>query len=156
MSSTAAFDELLDRGDQVFRGSFAHAFEIRQPVGPQGVQIGGIPHEAALDKLDAGEFDALVVGNQDNRAFCAGANILMPNVTATRYRRGYQLYDGKPGLDESTEISCLALERSVTAVGESIGYRRRGTSPAAGAPGRRAARSRRRPRHPAAAERQPS
>jgi 3-hydroxyacyl-CoA dehydrogenase len=31
----------------------------------------------ALDKLDAGEFDALVVGNQDGRAFCAGANVLM-------------------------------------------------------------------------------
>lgn len=33
-------------------------------------------YELALDKLDAGEFDALVVGNQDKRAFCAGANIL--------------------------------------------------------------------------------
>ncbi|MBT3220813.1 MAG: hypothetical protein HN348_17145 [Proteobacteria bacterium] len=30
----------------------------------------------AMDKLDAGEFDALVVGNQDAKAFCAGANIL--------------------------------------------------------------------------------
>lgn len=33
-------------------------------------------YEGALDRLDAGEFDALVVGNQDGRAFCAGANIL--------------------------------------------------------------------------------
>jgi 3-hydroxyacyl-CoA dehydrogenase len=33
-------------------------------------------YEAALDKLDQGEFDALVVGNQDRKAFCAGANIL--------------------------------------------------------------------------------
>ena len=31
----------------------------------------------ALDKLDAGEFDALVVGNEDAKAFSAGANILM-------------------------------------------------------------------------------
>lgn len=31
----------------------------------------------ALDKLDANEFDALVVGNQDPKAFCAGANVLM-------------------------------------------------------------------------------
>ncbi|MCO4743451.1 MAG: enoyl-CoA hydratase/isomerase family protein [Proteobacteria bacterium] len=30
-----------------------------------------------LDKLDAGEFDAMVVGNQDPKAFCAGANVLM-------------------------------------------------------------------------------
>jgi 3-hydroxyacyl-CoA dehydrogenase len=34
-------------------------------------------YEKALDKLDAGEFEALVVGNQDARAFCAGANVLM-------------------------------------------------------------------------------
>ncbi|MCB9669276.1 MAG: 3-hydroxyacyl-CoA dehydrogenase/enoyl-CoA hydratase family protein [Alphaproteobacteria bacterium] len=31
----------------------------------------------ALDMLDADRFDALVVGNQDSRAFCAGANVLM-------------------------------------------------------------------------------
>ncbi len=34
-------------------------------------------YEKALDKLDDGEFDALVVGNQDARAFSAGANVLM-------------------------------------------------------------------------------
>ena len=31
----------------------------------------------ALDRLDGGEFEALVVGNQDSKAFCAGANLLM-------------------------------------------------------------------------------
>lgn len=34
-------------------------------------------YEKALDKLDDGEFEALVVGNQDARAFSAGANVLM-------------------------------------------------------------------------------
>ena len=34
-------------------------------------------YEQALDMLDAGRFDALVVGNQGGNAFCAGANILM-------------------------------------------------------------------------------
>jgi len=34
-------------------------------------------YAAALDKLDGPDFDALVVGNQDGKAFCAGANILM-------------------------------------------------------------------------------
>ena len=63
------------------------------------------------------------------RGLLAGANILMPNVTDTRFRRGYQLYDGKPGLDEGSEASCRALEQSVTAVGETIGYHQRGTSP---------------------------
>jgi biotin synthase len=59
----------------------------------------------------------------------AGANILMPNLTDTRFRRGYQLYDGKPGLDEGSEESTRALERSVAAIGESIGYHQLGTSP---------------------------
>lgn len=63
------------------------------------------------------------------RGLRAGANILMPNVTDTRFRRGYQLYDGKPGLDESSVESCRALERLVAAVGEEIGYHRLGTSP---------------------------
>jgi 3-hydroxyacyl-CoA dehydrogenase len=39
-------------------------------------------YSKALDRLDAGEFDALVVGNQDKRAFCAGANLLMVLMSA--------------------------------------------------------------------------
>jgi len=34
-------------------------------------------YEGALDRLDTGEFSSLVVGNQDGKAFCAGANLLM-------------------------------------------------------------------------------
>ena len=34
-------------------------------------------YSAALDLLDEGAFSTLVVGNQDGKAFCAGANILM-------------------------------------------------------------------------------
>lgn len=34
-------------------------------------------YELALDKLDGGEFDGLVVGNENKTAFCAGANLLM-------------------------------------------------------------------------------
>lgn len=38
----------------------------------------------ALDRLDAGDFEALVVGNQDDRAFCAGANIAMILMAASQ------------------------------------------------------------------------
>jgi biotin synthase len=63
------------------------------------------------------------------RGLLAGANILMPNLTHTRFRRGYQLYEGKPGLDEGSEESTRALERAVAAIGETVGYHRQGTSP---------------------------
>ena len=63
------------------------------------------------------------------RGLKAGANILMPNLTDTRFRRGYQLYDGKPGLDEGSVESTRALQRSVEAIGETIGYHQLGTSP---------------------------
>ena len=33
----------------------------------------------------------------------AGANILMPIVTLPRFRRDYQLYEGKPCINESSE-----------------------------------------------------
>lgn len=43
-------------------------------------------YSAALDRLDAGEFEALVVGNQDPRAFCAGANIAMILIAASQQK----------------------------------------------------------------------
>ena len=39
-------------------------------------------YEEALDKLDAGTFEALVVGNQGGVAFCAGANLMMVGAAA--------------------------------------------------------------------------
>jgi 3-hydroxyacyl-CoA dehydrogenase len=42
----------------------------------------------ALDRLDRGEWEALVVGNQDPRAFCAGANIAMILIAASQQQFG--------------------------------------------------------------------
>ncbi len=52
----------------------------------------------------------------------AGANIIMPNITDTSFRKCYQLYEGKPGLDENAISSRNALERSIISIGETIGY----------------------------------
>ena len=41
-------------------------------------------YSKALDMLDAGRFEALVVGNRDKRAFCAGANLLMVLMSASQ------------------------------------------------------------------------
>ena len=63
------------------------------------------------------------------RGLLAGANVLMPNVTDTRFRRSYQLYEGKPALDETAADARAALDRRLAALGESIAYGVRGDSP---------------------------
>ncbi len=52
----------------------------------------------------------------------AGANILMPNITPTDYRKFYQLYDNKPCLDENARQCKRCLERRIRAAGAGIGY----------------------------------
>ena len=59
----------------------------------------------------------------------AGANIIMPNVTDTKYREAYQLYDNKPCLDENSTMCRGCLSRRVTSIGETIGFNHWGDSP---------------------------
>ncbi|MDR1520456.1 MAG: [FeFe] hydrogenase H-cluster radical SAM maturase HydE [Planctomycetota bacterium] len=58
----------------------------------------------------------------------AGANVIMPNVTDLAFRRNYQLYAGKPCLEENADHcrGCLALR--VAGVGENILWGERGDS----------------------------
>jgi biotin synthase len=60
----------------------------------------------------------------------AGANIIMPNITPTDYRKFYQLYDNKPCLDENARKCRSCLETRVRHTsGEEIGYGEWGDSP---------------------------
>lgn len=59
----------------------------------------------------------------------AGANIIMPNLTDTKYRAGYQLYDGKPCLDENAGMCRFCLEGRIASVGETVGYGEQGDAP---------------------------
>jgi biotin synthase len=52
----------------------------------------------------------------------AGANIIMPNLTDVKYRNGYQLYDGKPCLDENASLCRGCLENRIRSIGETVGY----------------------------------
>lgn len=53
----------------------------------------------------------------------AGANIIMPNITPTDYRKFYQLYNNKPCLDENARKCRSCLETRVRhASGDEIGY----------------------------------
>ncbi|MDD4310109.1 MAG: [FeFe] hydrogenase H-cluster radical SAM maturase HydE [Candidatus Cloacimonetes bacterium] len=58
----------------------------------------------------------------------AGANILMPNITDTKFREGYQLYDGKPCLDENANMCQGCLSRRIASIGETIGFDQWGDS----------------------------
>lgn len=59
----------------------------------------------------------------------AGANIIMPNITDTKYREGYQLYENKPCLDENSAMCKGCLEARISSIGEKIGYNEWGDSP---------------------------
>jgi biotin synthase len=59
----------------------------------------------------------------------AGANIIMPNLTDTKYRASYQLYDNKPCLNENAGMCRGCLEMRIKSIGEEIGYNQWGDSP---------------------------
>ncbi len=59
----------------------------------------------------------------------AGANIIMPNLTDTKYRSAYQLYEDKPCLDENSSMCRSCLTRRIEGINESIGFNEWGDSP---------------------------
>jgi len=63
------------------------------------------------------------------KGIMAGANIIMPNITDTKYRDGYKLYDNKPCTDENSSICKGCLENRINSIDESIGYGEWGDSP---------------------------
>lgn len=56
------------------------------------------------------------------KALTIGANVLMPNLTPTDQRKAYQLYEGKPCLDESADLCKNCLEARIELSGGEIGY----------------------------------
>ncbi|PID57591.1 [FeFe] hydrogenase H-cluster radical SAM maturase HydE [candidate division KSB3 bacterium] len=78
---------------------------------------------AATTALQALRHDGREMGLQ------AGANIIMPNVTDTKYRASYQLYQNKPSIDENASLCRSRLEHRIYDIGEEIGYRKWGDSP---------------------------
>ncbi len=59
----------------------------------------------------------------------AGANVIMPNVTAGEYREGYKLYDDKPCVNENSEMCKNCLDNRIRGTGAEIGYNQWGDSP---------------------------
>lgn len=59
----------------------------------------------------------------------AGANVIMPNISDTEYRRRYQLYENKPCLDENSTQCRNCLAHRIESIGETINWNGRGDSP---------------------------
>ncbi len=56
------------------------------------------------------------------KAIKVGANIIMPNLTPTKYREDYLLYEDKPCTDEDAEECKRCLEARIHMAGGKIGY----------------------------------
>jgi biotin synthase len=67
--------------------------------------------------------------NGREQGLLAGANVIMPNVTDTEYRKHYQLYENKPCMDENSTQCRSCLHGRVLSVGEDILWGERGDSP---------------------------
>ena len=61
---------------------------------------------------------ALDPANGREKGLLAGANVIMPNVGEVGYRKDYQLYNGKPALDENGRSIRQDLLDSLRAIGE--------------------------------------
>jgi biotin synthase len=56
------------------------------------------------------------------KALAVGANVIMPNLTPSKYRKAYQLYEDKPCLDEDKELCRSCLEARIEMTGNEIGF----------------------------------
>jgi len=63
------------------------------------------------------------------KALRAGANIIMPNITPSKYRPDYTLYQGKPCADEEPEQCMGCLNARIRMIGEEVGLNEWGDSP---------------------------
>jgi len=59
----------------------------------------------------------------------AGANVVMPNITAMEYRRKYLLYDNKPCIDDSPADCTACMKMRIESIGEELVLDTRGDSP---------------------------
>ncbi|MEW5817603.1 MAG: [FeFe] hydrogenase H-cluster radical SAM maturase HydE [Spirochaetota bacterium] len=62
-------------------------------------------------------------------AFEYGANIIMPILTPTRFRKDYSLYDGKPCIDENAKQCKECIAERIRSIGRNVGWNDFGDSP---------------------------
>lgn len=63
------------------------------------------------------------------KGILAGANVIMPNATSKNIKPKYQLYRGKPNLEDDAITGKILLEKSLKDIGEEVVYFKQGNSP---------------------------
>jgi len=108
----------------------ASAMMAKDPLLALGLKMIAVTR-LALPTLNIAATTALqaLVEDGRERGITYGANVTMPNVTPRGVRRNYQLYDGKPCLDEGSLECRGCLERRVIAAGRRVGWDEWGDSP---------------------------
>ena len=66
-------------------------------------------------------FDAVFPGSGRDLALQRGANVFMPNTTPVEFRRDYQLYPGKPCVDEDASQCATCVLHRIEALGRKPG-----------------------------------
>ncbi|MCX8022680.1 MAG: [FeFe] hydrogenase H-cluster radical SAM maturase HydE [Syntrophorhabdaceae bacterium] len=66
-------------------------------------------------------YDAVFKGQGRKLALKRGANIYMPNITPTKYRKEYQLYPGKPHITDNGEESIKYAISTIGSINRPIG-----------------------------------
>ena len=57
-----------------------------------------------------------------------GCNVVMPNLSPQRFRKGYQLYDNKPCLEDEPTHCASCLESRIQSRGREVGWNMSGSS----------------------------
>ena len=65
-------------------------------------------------------FDALAPGGRD-RLLQVGCNVFMPNLSPAKYRKLYQLYPGKPCVDEDGAACAICVQGRIARLGRRVG-----------------------------------
>lgn len=68
----------------------------------------------------------VTTGKEDG--LLAGANVLMPNLTSVIYKKSYQLYENKPGLELDANKTLEVLMQNIQKIGEQVVYEDHGDS----------------------------
>lgn len=60
------------------------------------------------------------------KGIMAGANVIMPNITVTEAKQNYNLYQGKPGLEDDAQVTKEILLKNLSSIGVEVGWGERG------------------------------